>query len=130
MGYLGRRSSDNMDYYYKKEASEWKNITMESMVSMVLTNATTDTHDLTKNTPHCVYPDNINPGMDYFLKQAHYDNYRKCVITYNGHYKVINHKDYNVKYLILKFSTQHMEHAHGGHNFVLSHRASIYLTKD
>ena len=70
--------------------------------------------DLTKNPPHCIDPDKIKPGMDFFLEKAHSDNSGKWGITYNGHYKVINDKDYNVKYFILKFSTHNMEHAHGG----------------
>ena len=78
------------------------------MVSVVITNTPTDTHGFTKNPPHHVDPDNINPGMDYFLKKAHSENYGKWGITYDGHNKVINYKDYNVKYFILKFSTQNL----------------------
>ena len=70
---------------------------MEYMASVVLTTAPTDTHYLTKNPPHFVDPNNIKPGMNYFLKKAHYDNSKKGVVTYNGHFKVINYKDYNVK---------------------------------
>ena len=43
--------------------------------------------------------------MDDFLEKAHYENSGKRGITYDGHYKVINNKEYNVKYFILKFST-------------------------
>ena len=75
--------SDDIDYYYDKEDTECKIITMESMVSMVLATTPSDTHDLTKNQPHCVDPNNIKPGMDYFLGKAHYDNTGKWIITFN-----------------------------------------------
>ena len=120
MGDLGRFSSDDMDYSHDKEALDCKIITMESMVSMVLTSAPTNNHGLTNNPPHCVDTNNNKAGMDYFLKKEHSGNDGKWGITYNVHYKVINEKEYNVKYRIIKFITQHLEYAHGGQNFVLS----------
>ena len=70
MGDLVSCSSDDMDYSYDQEAPECKITTMESMVSMVLTNVPTDTHNLTKNPDHFIDTDNINPGMDYFLEKG------------------------------------------------------------
>ena len=95
----------DMDYSYDKKAPGCKIVTMEYIVYMFLTNSPTDTHHLNNNPPHWVYPDNINPVMDDFPEKAHYENSGKRVITYDGHYKVINNKEYNVKYFILKFST-------------------------
>ena len=109
-----------MDYSYDKEDPECKIITMESIVSMVLTTASTDTQDLTNNPSHCVDPHNIKPGAYYFFEKAHCENYGKWVITYNAHYKVINYQSHNVKYPFLNFSIPHMEHAHGGQHFFLS----------
>ena len=63
-----------MYYSSDKEDPKCKIITMESMVSMVLTNVPTYNHNFNKNPPHCKYHDNINPGMYSFLKKAHYHN--------------------------------------------------------
>ena len=59
MGDLGEWSCDDMGYFYDKEALKCIIITMNYMVSMVLTNAPKDIHDLTKNAHHCTDHDNI-----------------------------------------------------------------------
>ena len=72
-----RCSSDDFYCSYYKEDPGCKIISMGYMVSVVITNTPTDTHGFTKNPPHHVDPDNINPGMGYFLKKAHSENYGK-----------------------------------------------------
>ena len=96
MGDLSRCISGDMDYSYDKEDPECKIINMESMVYMVITNAPTDTHDLSKNPPQCVDPDNIKSGVYYFFKKGIFWKLWEVGITYIGHYKVINDKDYNI----------------------------------
>ena len=96
MGDLSRCISGDMDYSYDKKDPECKIINMESMVSMVITNAPTDTHDLSKNPPQYVDPDNIKSGVYYFFKKGTFWILWEVGINYIGNCKVINDKDYNI----------------------------------
>ena len=81
---LVRFNSDDMSPLYEAGDPECSNITMKTVVSPFLTTTPTYTHDFNKNVLHCIYPDNVNPDMDYFSK------YRIVEIVDSGELSNIN----------------------------------------
>ena len=77
---------------------------MGPTVSTVLTNAPTDEHDLTKKLIHCVDTNSVYPDMYYLTKNVYYDDSGQWGITYHEHYKVLNDKDSDVKYLFCQYN--------------------------
>ena len=76
---------------------------MRPTVSTVLTNEPTDERDLTEKLIHCVDTNSVYPDMYYLTKNAYYDDSGQWGITYHRHYKVLNDKDSDVKYLLFQY---------------------------
>ena len=85
MVYLGRCRSSDMGSTNEVEDTECSILTMDPMVSLVLTTAPTDTHDSTNNLLHCIDPGLVNPDMYYLPKNSYSDYSCHWDINYHKH---------------------------------------------
>ena len=69
MGDLVIWSSRNIDYTYETEDPGCSILTMQYIVSPVVTNASAYTHNLIKNLLFCVDTDIVNPDMCFLQKR-------------------------------------------------------------